>query len=550
MFCRGRISLISAVLKPRLTLVLAAIVLIANCCAAQDNNFVKLDSSESLFTVLVAINNCGYDAELANSDPMRLAIRGEVGHNIEGSEAAQTAAGAICSFYRDHQQADAVRTLSQYVSLALYVNQPPAFALKVKDSELPPDASGVLGLLPLLGKFYSEAGIHSIWQQHAAAYGELQGRYREALSKMIFDTELYLRLPSASYLGRTFAIYVEPMGAPSEINARNYSNDYYVVLTPGTGPGLKMQQIRHAYLHYLLDPMVGKYAANLTGLEPLLDAIKLAPMDESFKSDPSLLVTECVIRSIEARTAAGGKTSPDEQQKAVDQSMAQGFVLTEYFYEKLLEFEKDSIGFKNAIPTMLAQLDVRKEHRRATQIQFASAAEPETLQLARPKQEKLLANAQERLSAGDAAEAEKLAKQALAEKAEDPGRAFFILAQVEILKKNSDGARNNFESALKATNDPQVVAWSHIYLGRLFDLQARRNDNDEEDAQGNGSDREQAIQHYKAAVGASDDLPKAKAAAQQGLQKPYVSPQPDTPPADDDKAAPPDNNPDNNEDKK
>jgi hypothetical protein len=275
-----------------------------------------------------------------------------------------------------------------------------------------------------------------------------------------------------------------------------------------------MDLIRHTYLHYLLDPMVGKYAANLSGLEPLLDAVKLAPMDESFKSDPSQLVTECVIRSIEARTSASGKVSLSEQDRAVNDSMAQGFVLTRYFYDRLLEFEKDSIGFRNALPAMLTQIDIRKEHKLAGQIQFASTAEPELLQLSRPREGKLLTTAEERLSAGDVPTAEKLAKEALAEKTEDPGRALFILAQIA-LHGNIEGARDYFEQALKATNEPKVVAWSHIYLGRIFDLQ-----DDEE----NGPLRSQAISHYKAAVGASDELPEAKAAAEQGLQKPYTPP--------------------------
>jgi len=482
--------------------------------AAQNNDLVKLDSSETLFTVLAAINNCGYDAELALSDPLRLAVRSEIGHNIELSDEAKSAADAFCSFYRDHQQADAVRTLSQYVSLALYLNPPPALNPKVKDADLPPDASGVLGAVPLLAKFYKEAGLAEIWKQHSAGYAQLAARYHDPLSKMISDTELYLRLPTGGYLGRGFTIFVEPMGAPSEINARNYGSDYYLVVTPGTSSGLKMELIRHTYLHYLLDPMIGKYASNLNALEPLLDAIKLAPMDENFKSDPSLLVTECVIRSIEARAPVSGTATLPQQEHAVQDSMSQGFVLTQYFYERLLEFEKDNIGFRNALPAMLAQIDIRKEQKRAGQIQLASAAEPELLQLSRPQEGKLLATAEERLSAGDATAAEKLAKQALAEKTEDPGRALFILAQVS-LHGNIDGARDYFEQALKSTNEPKVVAWSHIYLGRIFDLQ------DEEE---NGPLRAQAVAHYKAAVGASDELPEAKAAAEQGVQKPYAPP--------------------------
>jgi hypothetical protein len=54
-----------------------------------------------------------------------------------------------------------------------------------------------------------------------------------------------------------------------------------------------------------------------------------------------------------------------------------------------------------------------------------------------------------------------------------------------------------------------VVAWSHIYLGRIFDLQ---------------ENREAALTHYKAALAAGTSLPAAKAAAERGLQQPYEPP--------------------------
>ena len=60
--------------------------------------------------------------------------------------------------------------------------------------------------------------------------------------------------------------------------------------------------------------------------------------------------------------------------------------------------------------------------------------------------------------------------------------------------------------ALEVAHEPKVVAWSHIYLGRIFDLQ---------------EDREAAMDHYRAAVTAGSALPEAKAAAELGLQKPY-----------------------------
>ncbi|MBO0912164.1 MAG: tetratricopeptide repeat protein [Acidobacteria bacterium] len=476
---------------------------------------VTLETSEVLFTVLAAINNCGYDALLASSDPVRLAVRGEVGRSIERSEKARAASDAVCAFYHDHQRTTDALTLSQYISLGLYLDSPPAFLLKGRESDVPPDASAVLGLVPLLSKFYTETGLHEIWQRHESDYTELTDRYRDALIKMISTTELYLKLPSNSYQGRTFTIYVEPMGASSETNARNYALEYYVVITPGTSTALKLDQIRHAYLHYLVDPLVGRYAGNLAALSPLIDALRLAPMDEAFKNDPSLLAAECVIRAVEARTLSGGKATLAEQERAVNDSMAQGFALTRYFYEKLIPFEKDNVGFKNALPQMIAGIDVRKTVKEISGIEFARTADPEVLHLSRAKQGKLLISAQERLSAGDSATAEKLARQALAEKTEDQGRALFILAQVE-LKGNIDGARDYFEKALAATSEPQVVAWSHIYLGRILDL--------EDDSEG-GPLRVQAVEHYKAAESASESLPEAKAAAQQGLEKPYAPPE-------------------------
>jgi hypothetical protein len=62
---------------------------------------------------------------------------------------------------------------------------------------------------------------------------------------------------------------------------------------------------------------------------------------------------------------------------------------------------------------------------------------------------------------------------------------------------------------LGVAHEPKVIAWSHIYLGRIFDLQ---------------EERDAAIDHYRAALNAGEQLPEAKAAAEQGLQQPYEPP--------------------------
>jgi hypothetical protein len=443
------------------------------------------------------------------SDPLRAEIRAEVAKNMQASDDAKDAVTQMCEFYQNKQQADPSRSLSQYVSLALYLTPAPAFAPKVKESDLPPDVSAVVGILPLLQKFYVADGLHTIWQRHEAAYSAFTQRYHDPLAKMLFDTEIYLKMPSSGYLGRGFTVYLDPMGAPGQTNARNYGADYYVVISPGKTPTLKMQQIRHTYLHYLLDPLALKYPDVMKRLDPLLDAVKTAPMDESFKTDASLLVTECLIRAVEARTDGNSKEAEVLRQSAVEASMEQGFVLTQYFYDALLQFEKDAAGLRNVFGSMVLSIDVRKEQRRAAQIQFATNADPELLHLSRPMEGKLLKTAEQRLSAGDAASAQKLAQEALDEKSEDPGRALFILAQVATANRQINEARDYFQKALQNSREPKVVAWSHIYLGRIFDLQ---------------EDRDAAIGEYRAAASASATLPEAKAAADQGIQQPYEPP--------------------------
>jgi hypothetical protein len=265
----------------------------------------------------------------------------------------------------------------------------------------------------------------------------LDASYHEPLAKVLFDTEVYLKLPSAGYLGRSFTVYLEPMGAPGQANARNYGTDYYVVLSPGVGAEseLKMDQIRHTYLHYLLDPMALKYPAAIDRLKPLLASVKGSPMDQSFRTDVSLLTTECLIRAIEARTTGTSKTPEAQKQQLVERSVEQGFILTPYFYGALAQFENGPVGLRGAYGDLINGINVGKEQKNAAQVKFASTADQELLHLSRPAQTTLLQTAQQHLASGDVEGAKKIAQQALDQKTEDPGRALFILAQASVLNR-------------------------------------------------------------------------------------------------------------------
>jgi len=490
----------------------AMIGLLGSFCAAENTSQITLDTNETLFAVLAAINTCGYDQGLTGSDAMRSNIRAQVQKNLQTSEEAQGTATTLCGYYQAHLGQDGARNLSQYVSLALSLQGPPHFLPKAKEDELPPDAASIVGFAAVLERFYDKAGLHAIWEQNKNAYAALTDRYHEPLAKMVFDTEIYLKLASSGYLGRTFTIYLDFMGAPSEINARNYGSDYYVVIFPSpasSGASLKMDQIRHTYLHYLLDPLAEKHFSSMKRLDPLLVSVKNAPLEDSFKSDISLLVTECLVRAIEIRTTGPKQTAEAMRAQAVDDAVHQGYILTRYFYNTLVAFEKDPAGIRSAYSGFLDNIDVKREAKTASELKYAAAATPELLQLSRLEDRQILVNAEKRLTAGDTKGAQELAQQALEKKVGDQGRALFILAEAAVANKDMAGARDNFQKAIQAGTDPKVIAWSHVYLGRILDLR---------------EEREAALDQYRAALNAGGALPEVKEAAERGLQQPYEPP--------------------------
>lgn len=478
---------------------------------------ISLDSSETIFSVLTALNACGYDQDLTTSDATRSNVRAEVQRALQESEEAEATRTALCEFYQSHVASkDPNRNLSQYISLALYLDGPPHFVPRTKEEDLPPDAAPIAAFGALLEHFYEKVGLHSIWERHRNDYAAAMRRYHEPLAKMVFDTEIYLKQPSSQYLGRTFTIYLDFMGSPNETDARNYGAAYYVVVFPapnapsGATPrsALKMDQIRHTFLHYEMDPLADKHYSSMKRLEPLLLSVKRAPLEESFKTDISLLVTECLVRAIEIR-ATGTKAEEAMRAQAVDDAVKQGYILTRTFYDTVVGFEKDPSGIRGAYGAFLDNVDLKKEQKAAAEVQFASAASPELVRLSRPEERRMLVTAEKRLAAGDAKGAQELAQQALDKKIGDQGRALFILAEVAVANKNRDGAQDNFQKAIAASKDPTVLGWSHVYLGRILDMK---------------EDRDAALEHYRAALNEGGKLPEIKAAAERGLEQAYEPP--------------------------
>src|SRR5260370_32129478 len=108
-----------------------------------------------------------------------------------------------------------------------------------------------------------------------------------------------------------------------------------------------------------------------------------------------------MVRAIESRSSGGKQTAEAMRTQAVDEAVRQGYILTRTFYDGLAAFEKDPSGIRNAYSDFLDKVDVKREEKAASEVQFAAAATPELLQLSGMKDRQTLLTPANRLAAGD-----------------------------------------------------------------------------------------------------------------------------------------------------
>jgi hypothetical protein len=339
---------------------------------------ISLVSSEPVFLMAAALNACGYDEGLSESDPVRKRVRDEMNQALSKSEDARNKRDQICLYIAQHRMTGGVRDIAQYISLALYLTPPPELETSVELAEMPPDSTQVVEIVPLLRDFAAAVDLHGIWLAVHHIYDEEQNQVHDPLSKMIVSTNLYLKMPAETYNGRRFIVVVEPLLAPRTVNARIYGTDYVVVVSPAHGT-IPMSAVRHTYLHYVIEPLLYIRANAIDRMQPILKEIREAPLEFRFRSDTVPLTVECLIKAIEARTMDTGipeytipaninrselpryeRERQQVQQKmeavrvaAVRHDMTQGFVLTQYFYEQMIQFEKDPASLKDTIGEMV-----------------------------------------------------------------------------------------------------------------------------------------------------------------------------------------------------
>jgi tetratricopeptide (TPR) repeat protein len=438
--------------------IIPAVVLFIRVAPAQQG---QLDASPSLFTVMAALNAAGYDADLnsPNNSPLRKAVRAELAKRDIPS------LPLIKEFVARHRQANDTDELGQYISFALCINPPPDFNFRLH-ADIPPEVVPLRDFSKLLAAFYKEANIEDLWKRAQPGIDQLIAPYHQGVLDAVLQVNAYLRQQTSGFRGRHFQIFLEPLAPPGQIHTRSYGNEYTVVITPWPRP--RIDEVRHAYLYYLLDPLATRNADILERKKVLADhAMRAKLLGDAYRQDFLLLVTGSLVRAVEARL--------DHKPEAVQQALLQGYILAPYFSEALVRFEKEEQSMALYYTSMVQAIDLLKEDRRLMPVIFANQAPApptvavtETKDVTPPVYENLK-QAEELLKNQEMEKAEKLFQEAANQTTDKRAQAagYYGLARLALAQGEAEDAETLFEHTLESDPEGSVKAWALVYLGKL-----------------------------------------------------------------------------------
>jgi hypothetical protein len=476
---------------------------------------ITVDPSEPMFATMCALLASGFEADISSENwrPLRAQLRDRMQHQ-QGP-----AVEAIRDYYKQHDSADPGAALSRYLWFGLVAGPAPDFKPAMRREDLPPEVLALEGFSELLSKYYQEQNIHQLWRQMQPVYNSEIERMHDAVSQIVFVASGYLRAMSQQSEQRTFTIVVEPL-VGHITNVRNFGDHYAIVLSGADD--IPADVVRHAYLHFMLDPLPLRYSHVIAVKRPLFEKAASAPrLAPDLKDDYPSFFAECMVRAVELKLK---RMSPGERDANLERDDADGYILVRPLFAALPKFEGADPSMELFFPDLVRSIDVSAELKRVSTLQFASADRRQNTsdlsveEVARrraaatpatvpddPDAIAALTEGERRIAEKNARAAEASFQKVVAKYPDQP-RAWYGLGLVALLDHDGPRAKEVFGRLTTgehaATADPMVLAWSHVYLARIYD--------------GEGQPR-QAQAEYQAALTVQGGPEQARQAAQKGL---------------------------------
>src|SRR5947207_9587521 len=323
---------------------------------------VSVDGSEAMFTTMCALVAAGFASNVSSDNwtafraQMRERLRRQQGPAVE----------AVREFYRQHELRDPGATLSRYLWFGLVSGPAPAFQPVLRRDELPPEVIALEGFSEILSNYYQEQKIGQLWRQVQPIYNREVERLHDPVSQVVFVASGYLREILEPSGPRTLAIVVEPL-VGRITNVRSFGDHYALVLDGGEE--IPTDVLRHAFLHFLLDPLPLMYphvtAAKRSLFEKAATAPRLAP---ELKDDYASYFAECTVRAVELRLK---RMSPGEREAAMSRDDEDGYIFVKPLLEALPKFENSEPSVKLFFPDLVRAIDAGAAGTRPAGAEFA-----------------------------------------------------------------------------------------------------------------------------------------------------------------------------------
>jgi hypothetical protein len=474
---------------------------------------VTVDGDEAMFTVMCALYASGFEGDVSADKwstfraQIREGTRSQTGPAVE----------AVREFYRKHRLKDLGAMLSRYVWFGLVSGPAPKFQPVLRQDELPPEVLQLEGFSEILSNYYVEQRIGTLWRQSQAVYNREIERLHESITGTILVSSAYLRQLENTSSNRSFSIIVEPL-VGRITNVRNYGNHYSIILSGSDD--VPVDVIRHAYLHFLIDPLPLMYPHVVVVKRPIFELAAKAPrLPPELSEDYFSWFSECMVKAVELRLR---KLSPSEKEAILATYDSQGYVMVRPLYTGLADYEKSEPSMKNYFPDLVRNIDLKVELARVADVVYARAAPPDSGDLTKeevarrraaaittvPNDSDAIAQLTEgerQIAAKNPRAAEASFKAVLA-KYPDQVRAWYGLGLVALVDHDGARAKEVFgrltTGANAATNDPMVMSWSHVYLARVLEDEG---------------DIDKAKSEYHAAMIVAGAPVQAQVAAKEGL---------------------------------
>jgi tetratricopeptide (TPR) repeat protein len=228
------------------------------------------------------------------------------------------------------------------------------------------------------------------------------------------------------------------------------------------------------------------------------------------------------VRAVELRLR---RLKPPALESALAQADADGFVLVRPMVRELIKFEQAEPAMSFYYPEFVHGIDIAEETRRIATLQFAPADPVSPARAAEgpgsaapaaalSELDQWLAEGERQIAAKDVAAAEATYNRILARYPGQP-RAVYGLGVAAILQGDATRAKQIFLSLIQSQqaagkgetkSDVVTLAWSHVYLGRIYDVDGNR---------------ELAMSEYRAALAVEGAPEAARMAARRGLERGY-----------------------------